>query len=413
VKNLVILGGGTGGTVLANAARSRFPNDWRITVLDPAEEHLYQPGLLFVPFGGSDDLVRPRKTTFASGVEWDPRAVEQIFPDEKRILLATGELHYDILVIASGSEVRPDLTPGLLGEGFGRDRFHFYTLEAARQLRQGLESFKGGRLVVNVVEMPIKCPVAPLEFAFLADAWFTERGIRDKVEIVYATPLDAVFTKPIASRTLRDLLGSKSIRAETEFATAEIDGEKRVLRSYDGREVGYDLLVAIPTHSGARFVERSKIGDELAFVPTDPRTLAARDLVDVFVIGDASNVPTSKAGSVAHFQAEALVENLLHRVRGERLEPLFDGHANCFVETGHGKALLIDFNYDVEPLPGKYPMPVLGPFSLLKETRVNHWGKRAFEWIYWNALLPGRPLPVPNQMSMSGKVAPVAAGSRE
>jgi sulfide:quinone oxidoreductase len=414
VKNLVIIGGGTGGTIVANSSRSRLPKDWRITVVDPARQHLYQPGLLFVPFGGHDELMRPRAATFVSGVEWDHRAVERVVSAEKRVELTSGEtLSYDILVIASGSEVRPDLTQGLAGDGFGRDRFEFYTLEGARALRTGLERFQGGRLVVNVIEMPIKCPVAPLEFAFLADAYFEERGIRDKVELVYVTPLDAVFTKPIAAKTLSGLLGTKGIRAEVEFATGEVDGAKKVVRSYDGREVGYDLLVAIPTHSGAPFVERSGIGDELAFVPTDPRTLAAKRLEDVFVIGDASDVPTSKAGSVAHFQAEALVENIVHRSRGEPLEPLFDGHANCFVETGHGKALLIDFNYDVEPLPGKYPMPVVGPFSLLKEARMNHWGKRAFEWLYWHALLPGRYLPVPSQMSMTGKILPTETPSQQ
>jgi sulfide:quinone oxidoreductase len=340
--------------------------------------------------------------------------VSRVIAAEKRVELESGEpIRYDVLVIASGCEVRPDLTPGLAGPGFGVDRHEFYTLEGARALRTALDAFHAGRLVVNVVEMPIKCPVAPLELTFLADAFFSERGIRDKVEIVYATPLDAVFTKPIAARTLSSLLATKSIRAETEFSTGEVDGAKRVIRSYDGREVPYDLLVAVPIHAGARFVERSGIGNELAFVPTDPRTLAARGLEDVFVLGDATDVPTSKAGSVAHFQAEALVENLVRRARGQPLAPLFDGHANCFVETGRGKALLIDFNYDVEPLPGKYPWPVVGPFSLLKETRVNHWGKRAFEWIYWNALLPARPLPVPNQMSMSGKAVPAGVGSKE
>jgi sulfide:quinone oxidoreductase len=408
VKNLVILGGGTAGTILANSVRPRLsPDDWRVVVVDPDELHLYQPGLLFVPFGGSDDLMRPRAATFTTGVEWDRRAVQRIVPAEKRVELESGEpLRYDVLVIASGCEVRPELTPGLTGEGFGIDRHEFYTFAGAHHLRRALESWKAGRLVVNVVEMPIKCPVAPLEFALLADAWFAEHGIRDKVEIVYVTPLDAVFTKPIAARTLSGLLASRGIRAETDFATGEIDGAKKVIRSFDGREVAYDLLVAIPTHAGAKFVERSGIGNELAFVPTDPRTLAAKGLEDVFVIGDASDVPTSKAGSVAHFEAETLVENLVRRAQGRPLEPLFDGHANCFVETGNGKALLIDFNYDVEPLPGKYPLPAVGPFSLLKETRANHWGKRAFEWIYWHALLPGRRLPVPNQMSMAGKQAP-------
>jgi sulfide:quinone oxidoreductase len=270
-----------------------------------------------------------------------------------------------------------------------------------------LPLFSGGRLVVNVVEQPIKCPVAPLEFLFLADQYFRERGMRDRVELVFATPMDGAFTKPIASKALGYLLEEKAIEVETEFACAEVDRARKVLRSYDDREVPYDLLVTVPTHSGAEFVERSGIGDELAFVPTDRHTLAARELANVFVLGDATDVPASKAGSVAHFEAELLADNLLRVAAGQAPEPTFDGHSNCFIETGAGRAMFIDFNYDVEPLPGHYPT-ALGPLTLLEESRANHLGKLAFRWLYWHALLPGRPLPVSPRMSMTGKHVPSA-----
>lgn len=412
MKNIVIIGGGTGGTIVANRLARRLPKEWSIKVIDPNVEHLYQPGLLFLPFGAYDEkqLLRPRAQTFEDRVEWIQEGVSEIDTNRKSVLLSNQEeIEYDLLVIASGARIRPDLTEGLLDEGWLKDRFEFYTLAGAKELRGALEKFEGGRLLVNVVEMPIKCPVAPLEFLFLADEYFTRRGIREKVDLRLVTPLDGAFTKPIAKERLGHLLEQKKISLETEFSTARVDGASKKLFSWDERSVEYDLLVSIPTHSGDSFVERSGIGNELSFVPVDPRTLAVRGAEGVFALGDATDAPTSKAGSVAHFQAECLTENLLRIIDGKSPEATFDGHANCFVETGFGKALLIDFNYDVEPLPGHYPLPGVGPFTLLGESRRNHFGKLAFRWIYWNGLLPGRPMPVPTQMSMRGKQRPQAS----
>jgi sulfide:quinone oxidoreductase len=138
-------------------------------------------------------------------------------------------------------------------------------------------------------------------------------------------------------------------------------------------------------------------------VPVDRNTLLSKAHSNIFVLGDASDIPASKAGSVAHFSVEVFTENFLAHVAGKPMTGSFDGHANCFVESGDGKALLIDFNYDVEPLPGRYPVPGVGPFTLLEETHANHWGKLAFRWMYWNLLLPGRPIPLPARMPMAGK----------
>jgi len=335
------------------------------------------------------------------------RAVEEVNTSRREVRLEGGDaLPYDWLVVASGSRLRPELTPGL-DESLGRGAAHtFYSLQGAQALREALARFEGGRLVLNVVEMPIKCPVAPLEFLFLADNFFRRRGIREKVELVYATPLDAAFTRPLAARLLGKLLEEKGVRLEPDFAAAEVDAGRRLLKSYDEREVPFDLLVSIPTHSGAAFVESSGLGNELGFIPTDKATLQAKEHPEVFVLGDATDLPASKAGSVAHFEAEVLEENLVRALRGEPLAPGFDGHANCFVESGGGKALLIDFNYDVEPLPGRYPLRAMGPFSLMRESRTNHLGKLAFRWLYWNGLLPGKPLPVSTRMSLAGKRRP-------
>jgi sulfide:quinone oxidoreductase len=227
--------------------------------------------------------------------------------------------------------------------------------------------------------------------------------MRDRVEIVYVTPLDGAFTKPVASKLLGGMLEERKIQVETDFYIQEVDNERRCLVSYDEREIPFDLLVTVPLNMGADFVARSGLGDELNYVPVDPGTFLSKASDKVFAIGDAADLPISKAGSVAHFAVEIFVENFLHHIRGEEMPLRFDGHANCFIESGDGKALLIDFNYDVQPLPGKYPLPVVGPFSLLQETELNHFGKLAFKWIYWHALLPGRELPLPALMSMLGK----------
>ena len=202
---------------------------------------------------------------------------------------------------------------------------------------------------------------------------------------------------------LGNLLASRGIGVVGDFNVAEVDGEKRVMKAYDGREVPYDLLVTVPLHGGADVIVRSEMGDAGGWVPTDRHTLLSQQHPDVFVIGDATDLPASKAGAVAHFQSEVLFDNILRHIAGRELSPAFDGHTNCFIETGHGKAMLIDFNYATEPLPGRYPLPGIGPFTLLEESATNHWGKLAFKWVYWNVLLEGKELPLDHRMAMAGK----------
>ncbi len=412
MKTILILGAGTAGTAMAHKIRRRLPDDWEVAVVDPSTRHIYQPGLLFLPFGDETEarIVRERGATLGKGIVWHQAEVRAIDTERRVVEVGDGDtLAYDFLIIASGTEIRPDMIDGMMDGGWRKSIFDFYSLEGAKALQGALANFDGGRLVINLVEMPIKCPVAPLEFTFLADWYLTKRGIRDKTELVYVTPLDGAFTKPLASKTLGYLLADKGVNVETEFMTGEVDAENNAIRSYDEREVPYDLLVTIPPHTGAGFLEESDLGDELGFVPTDPHKLAVKGIDNVFCIGDATDLPSSKAGSVAHFQVDLLSENLLRAIDGKELEPSFDGHSNCFVETGHGKAMLIDFNYDTEPLPGQFPIPGIGPLPLLKEARRNHWGKLAFRWVYWNALLPARPIPISPTMSLAGKKLSAAA----
>ena len=413
-SRIVILGGGTGGTLTANRLRRLYPTeDAAITVVDQDDRHVYQPGLLFVPFGlaHGEDIVRPRERQLHDGIQFIESAIDHVDIEANEVHLANGvTLRYDVLVVATGARLVPDETEGLIGPGWMNNVFTFYTPEGAGALAGALATFDRGRVVVNVVDMPIKCPVAPLEFCFLADWYFTERGVRDQVQITYATPLDGAFTKPIAAARLGGLLEERGIELVTEFNTGEVDaGEVDAggrLVGYDGREIPFDLAVVVPLHGGATYVGRSPgLGDELDFVPTDEHTLQSKAAPNIFVIGDAANVPTSKAGSVTHFEGETLVGNVRRFLAGEPLEPGFDGHTNCFIETGFHKALLIDFNYDTEPQPGHYPTNVGLP--LLKESRVNHLGKLLFESVYWHALLPGRDLPgLGSTMPTSGKHLP-------
>jgi sulfide:quinone oxidoreductase len=409
MKRIVILGGGTAGTMMAHRlVRALDPAQWRVTVVDQDDDHVYQPGLLFVPFGQSAprELVRSRRAILPAEAELIIAPLDRVDASAHRVLFEDGRaLDYDVLVIATGSRIAPEELTGLTGPGWRETTFDFYTLDGATALARALERFDGGRLVVHIAEMPIKCPVAPLEFALLADAYFTERGMRDRVELVLVTPLDGAFTKPRASQALGDLLTRRGIEVVADFNAASVDGALGTLTGYDGREVGFDLLVAIPPHRGADLIGRSGLGDELAFVPTDRHTLQSRAFTNIFVLGDATDLPTSKAGSVAHFQSEVLIDNIQRFVRGAPLEPAFDGHSNCFIETGHGKAMLIDFNYETEPLPGRFPLPALGPFTLLEESHINHWGKLGFRWVYWNLLVAGRDIPIDHRMLMAGKWA--------
>ena len=416
MKNIVILGGGTAGTIMANRLRRLYAreianNRVALTLVDENDRHVYQPGLLFLPFGRytPEQLVRPRRRQIHRDVNVRTATIDRVDPAANRVYLQSGEaLPYDVLIVATGTRIAPEETEGLTGPGWQERTFEFYTLEGATKLRDALARFDGGRVVINIVDMPIKCPVAPLEFAFLADAFFRERGIRDRVEIVYVTPLDSAFTKPSCARELTHLLNEKHVELVTEFNAGRVDGEAGILESWDGRQIPFEMLVTVPLHAGAEFVTRSPgLGDDLGFVRTDPHTLQAEVAPHVFAIGDATNVPASKAGSVAHFEAEILTDNVRRFLAGEVLDPGFDGHANCFIETGNDKALLIDFNYKVEPLPGQFPLASVGPLKLLSESRLNHLGKLAFRWIYWNALLPGRDLPfVGAKMSMRGKRQP-------
>ncbi len=407
MKRIVILGSGTAGTMMANKLQKALDKEeWKITLVDQFKTHYYQPGFLFIPFGiyNREDVIKPKADFIPPGVDLIFSVVERIEADANKVHLEAGKiLNYDYLIIATGTKTYPEETPGLKDKLWYKEIFDFYTIEGAVALQRFFKGWKGGKLVMAITELPYKCPVAPLEFVFLADAYFTGIGIRDKVEISYVTPMSGAFTKPIATKMLSELLEEKNIKVIPDFYIERVDNEEKKLVSYDGKEIDFDVLTVVPMNMGDEMIERSGLGDDMRFVPTDKETLQSKQYENIFVLGDASNIPTSKAGSVAHFASEILFENLMSAIEGRPLHAKFDGHANCYIETGFGKGALIDFNYETEPLPGTFPLPGIGPFGLLKNTKINHYGKVMFRWIYWHILLKGKELPVEPLMTMAGK----------
>ncbi len=407
MKKIIILGAGTAGTIMANKLRKALDREeWSITIIDKDKTHYYQPGFLFIPFGIYDeqDVIKPKSDFIPAGVNLLYQEIDHIDPEKNRVVLANGKsLDYNFLIIATGTRLSPDDTPGMKDKLWYKEIFDFYTVEGALALREYFRTWEGGKLVLAITEMPFKCPVAPIEFVCLAEAYFTEIGIRDKVEISFVTPLSGAFTKPVATKMLSELLKEKDIKIIPDFYIERIDNDSKKLISYDEKEVEFDLLTIIPVNKGADFIGKSGLGDDLNFVPVNKHTLQHETYKNIFAIGDAADLPTSKAGSVAHFSADILFENMISAIKNRPLKAHFDGHSNCYIETGYGKGALIDFNYETEPLPGTYPLPGIGPFGLLQNTKINHYGKLLFRWIYWHILLKGKELPVEAEMSMAGK----------
>jgi len=411
MKKIVILGSGAGGTmVAAKLRRELLADDWQITIIDNDEMHHYQPGWLFIPFGiyTATDCMKPKRDFIPEGVDFVLDEIVGVSPDKREVVCKQGKYAYDYLVVATGCHIAPEEIEGL--ETWAPDpqgNVHtFFTLESAVALYKKMKYFKKGRLVFNIAEMPHKCPVVPMEFIFMADWFFAVNDVRDQVQIEFVTPNTGIFTKPIATKVLSVAAEEKEILVRPNFDLAEVNTETNSIASASGEEVQYDLLVSTMPNLGADYIEDSGMGDGMGYVFTDHHTLRAEKYDNIYVVGDATNVPTSKAGSVAHYEAEIVVENLIREIDGQEPKPLFDGHSTCFIVSGYDKAYLFDFNYKTEPLPGKFPFPGLGPFDLVGESYINYWGKMMFKWVYWNLLLTGQEMPLEPQMTMAGKTWP-------
>lgn len=405
MKKLLILGAGAGGTMVAQKMRKKLDErEWEITIIDRDLVHHYQAGWLFIPFGiyKLEDCMKPKKDFIPRGVKFVQDTIVSLDPAAKLVTCEGGTYEYDWLVVGTGCRIAPEEVEGLTDDW--RGSIHdFYTPDGAVALYKKMKHMKEGRLVHHICETPIKCPVAPLEFVYMADWYFTKMGVRQNIEIELVTPLTGAFTKPVAAKILGDLCDSKNIKVTPNFVVDSVDAGQKTINSVTGDELPYDLLVSIPPNMGQQFLIDSDICDPMGYMDTDKQTLKSKKFENVYVIGDTTNVPTSKAGSVAHYEADIIAENLLADIEGSDHYHLFDGHSTCFILTGYEKASLIDFSYDVEPLPGMFPFPGVGPCELLGESHMNYWGKLMFKWVYYNMMLKGHELPFEPNLYLHGK----------
>jgi sulfide:quinone oxidoreductase len=368
---ILVVGGGTGGSIVSNNLARRLASEVRagkveITMLSASERHMYQPGLLYVAFGqmAPDELYRDQASLLEPSVGFHVDPVVQFELDRNRVRTQSGGVHaYDLLVIATGSRIVPDEVPGMT-EGAE----HFFTEEGAVRLRRRLLEFKGGTVAL-VVSIPHKCPVAPVEATFMLHDFFKARGLRDKVKLRYNYPVNHVHATANVARWAKPLFDEAGIEYETFFNVKEVDPAKRIVYSEEGSEVQYDLLIAIPPHRGMRVIEDNKLG-EAGWIPTDRFKLTMEGRDDVYVIGDASNVPVSKTGSAAHFEAELVAENIASRIKTGSPVREYDGRVYCFIEAGLDRATYNSFDY--------LNLPDLKP-----ATKSVHWFKVAYNQMYW------------------------------
>jgi sulfide:quinone oxidoreductase len=388
---IAILGGGVGGTVLANLlARELQSDEADIVLVDRSGHHVYQPGWLYIPFGGQDGehLERQERSLLRDRIELIIGNAQRLDLEKQHILLAadhtdqiTERLHYDYLVFASGARISPEEVPGLteaLAEG---DTVHqFYTQRGAERLHDALNEFQGGRIAVAIGGIPYKCPPAPLEFTFMLEAQIRQRGLRNKTEITYYSPLPRAFTIESVSELATPLLEERGVKIETFFNLEAINGPKRTMQSMEGQEAPYDLLVIVPPHRGAMIAEHSGLTDAQGWLPTDRNTLAVKGQERLYALGDVTDLPVSKSGSAAHFEAGVVAERITASIRGRDAHPregFYDGRVMCFMETGHAQATRIEFDYEHPPVP---PKP--GWFY--------HMEKALFNRAYWYLVPPAR-----------------------
>ena len=376
MKKVVILGGGVGGTIVANLlAKKLRPDEAEITVVDLTGKHVYQPGFVYVAFEHQQPkrLVRDERKLLRKRVKLVVGEAVKIDAEGKKVHLADGTvLDYDRLVIALGARLTPDELPG-----YKEAAHHFYSLEGAVELRKALEAFQGGKVVVTVASVPYKCPPAPSEAACQLDYYFTKRGIRDKVDIHFLSPLSRVFPLEPVNPVVEQVFAKHNIRSTIFFNTESIDQENKTVNSIEGESIPYDLLIMVPPHRGAKVVEDSALGDRGGWLPTDKFTLRTKAHADIFALGDCTDVPVSKSGAAAHFQAKVIAESLVADIRGEPATARYDGHVMCYCDAGYHKGISMSFDYEHPPVP-----PPLG---------LKDWmGKRFLNRVYWVLVPAGR-----------------------
>ncbi len=374
-NDVLILGGGVGGTIVANLVAREVGDRAHVTIVDTTGVHVYQPGFLYVAVGQEQPsaLRRSEAGLLRHGIKLVVDTATLVEPMAQKVVLGSGRtLHYDELVLATGSRTVMDEVPG------GLAAHEFYTLEGAMRLHRALEAFQGGTIVIGVAGIPYKCPPAPVEFAFLLDDYLRARHIRDKSLVKLLSPLNRAFTIEATSKLVQPILAERGIELTGFFNVESVDPTAKTVTSLEGETVDYDLLVLVPPHRGQKVIQDSGLGDERGWVPVDKNTLRHTGFDRIWAIGDTTSIPISKSGSVAHYEASVAAAEIVAEVRGEPAPAhVYDGKVMCFLETGHGQATTIQFDYDHPPVS---PTPA----------RRWHWAKALFNKTYWHTVPQGR-----------------------
>jgi sulfide:quinone oxidoreductase len=382
---VVVLGGGVGGTLAANLLAKELGREARVTVVDPTGMHLYQPGFLYLALGQANGrwLARDERTLLRREVDLAVERAVRIHPDAGTVQLERGgSLDFDYLVLATGARLVPDQVPGLVEAGHD-----FYSLEGAQRLREELARFRGGRIHVGIAGIPYKCPPAPVEFVFLLDEYLRRRGVRDRSQITLLSPLNRAFTIESASKLVQPMMTERGIELTTFFNVESVDPDAGTISSLEGEKVESDLMVIVPPHRGQSLIGASGLGDRSDWLPTDRTTLQVEGQERIFAMGDATNLPISKSGSTAHFEAPVVASRIASLIHGTAPRSNYGGRVMCFLETGNRRATVLRFDYEHPPAP---PQPNL----------LWHSAKWLFNRVYWNTVPQGRmpermPLPIP------------------
>jgi sulfide:quinone oxidoreductase len=384
MKRILILGGGVGGTLTANLLIKKLRRQVKsgevtITVVDQTGQHTYQPGFMYIAMGGerADQLQRPERGLLDPRITLVVGEVEKVDEPSQTVHLKGGErLGFDHLVLATGSRIVPETI-----EHFETEAHHFYTAEAALELRRALDAFTGGRIVIAIAGMPYKCPPAPLEVAFLLEAELRQRGLRQASELHFCSPIGRAFTIESVSEMATPILEQKGIELHTFFNVETIDAERHVVQSLEGEELPYELLILVPPHMGQQFLMDSGLAPAPGgWLPTDRATLQVGGRRNVYALGDATDLPLSKAGSTAHFEAPVVTERIVAAIAGREVDHKhgdYLGKVMCFFEIGDGKGTLLQFDYEHPPRP---PKP----------NQLWHLGKIVFNKTYWHTVPKGR-----------------------
>ena len=376
-KTVAVLGGGIGGVVAAAELRRRLSREHRVVLIDRTGTHAFQPSFLWVMSGAREParVVRDLGSLRRKGVELKCAEVQAVDLRAREVETSSGKVAYDYLVLSLGAELDPGAFAGLAEAGLT-----FYTLEGAAALRSRLAAFDGGRVAVLVSKLPFKCPAAPYEAALLLEATLRGRGLRERVEVDFYTPekLPMPVAGAAVGAALKEMLESRGIRFHPEHALRSVDAAGRRLAFVNGAEAPFDLLAFVPPHRAPACVREAGLLNDAGWVPVDPRTLETAH-PGVFAIGDLaaikleSGLMLPKAGVFAHAEAKVVARNIAALVEGRPPAAGFDGHGQCWVETGGGKAAFAKGNFYASPSPA---------VALRKPSALWHLTKVLFER-YW------------------------------